>query len=89
VENLETNELIEQKKKEIADLKEKAKQEKNNQKLQAKFEKQAEKEKKNKLKSKLDAVLKAVYDYNKLKAEEKSNTDILAKIELILHDGEQ
>lgn len=86
---METSELIEQKKKEILELKQRATEEKNKQKLQAKLEKQAEKDKKKKLKTKLDSVLRAVYDYNKLKAEEKDKTDIIAKIELILHDGEQ
>ena len=83
---VETNDLIEQKKKEIADLKAKAKAEKKELQTKAAEQRALLRDDKKILKQKLDQILKLIYDYRKLKAAEKKDTDILDKIQLLLHD---
>ena len=83
---VETNDLIEQKKKEIADLKAKAKAEKKELQKKAAEQRALLRDDKKILKQKLDKILKLIYDFRKLKAAEKKDTDILDKIQLLLHD---
>ena len=83
---VETSELIELKKKEIADLKAKAKTEKMELQTKAAEQRALLRDDKKILKQKLDQIFKLIYDYRKLKAAEKKDTDILDKIQLLLHD---
>lgn len=83
---VETSALIELKKKEIADLKAKAKTEKMELQTKAAEQRALLRDDKKILKQKLDQILKLIYDYRKLKAAEKKDTDILDKIQLLLHD---
>lgn len=83
---METKELIEQKKRELSELKQQAKAEKFEEKEKAKAKKQLERDDKKVLKTKLDLILRAIYDFRKLKAAQKKEVDILDKIQLILHN---